>query len=94
MHRVKYGESLWTISKKYSVSIHDIAGVNKIRNRHKISLGQKIKSQLEEEEPGVWIKWRSPGHYKVSYKVKRGNTLGQIAEDHGTFASRSGGGII
>ena len=25
VHRVKYGESLWTISKKYSVSIHDLA---------------------------------------------------------------------
>jgi len=25
-----------------------------------------------------------PGHYKVVYKVKRGDTLGQIAEDYGT----------
>ena len=34
VHRVRYGESLWTISKKYNVSIHDLAAVNKIRNRN------------------------------------------------------------
>ena len=43
MHRVKYGESLWTISKKYGVSIHDIASVNKIRNRHKTNSWKTIK---------------------------------------------------
>ena len=37
VHRVRYGESLWTISKKYSVSIHDLAAVNKIRNRNRFS---------------------------------------------------------
>ena len=89
MHRVKYGESLWTISKKYSVSIHDIAGVNKIRNRHKISIGQKIKIPVRGGRTwGSGANGGPPGHYKISYKVKSGNTLGQIAEDHGSFASK------
>ena len=43
VHRVRYGESLWTISKKYGVSIHDLASVNKIRNRNKVRVGQKLK---------------------------------------------------
>ena len=30
VHRVRNGESLWTISKKYGASIHDIAAVNKL----------------------------------------------------------------
>ena len=47
MHRVRYGESLWTISKKYSVSIHDLAAVNKIRNRNKVRVGQKLKVPLK-----------------------------------------------
>ncbi|HJM95580.1 MAG TPA: LysM peptidoglycan-binding domain-containing protein, partial [Candidatus Marinimicrobia bacterium] len=28
------------------------------------------------------------GHYKLVHKVKRGNTLGRIAEDYGTTASK------
>ena len=47
VHRVKYGESLWTISKKYSVSIHDLASVNKIRNRNKVKVGQKLNVPLK-----------------------------------------------
>ena len=47
IHRVKYGESLWTISKKYSVSIHDLAAVNKIRNRNKVKVGQKLSVPLK-----------------------------------------------
>ena len=43
VHRVSYGESLWTISKKYGVSIHDLAVINKIKSRHKIKVGNKLK---------------------------------------------------
>ena len=91
VHRVRYGESLWTISKKYGASIHDIAAVNKIRNRHKIKVGNKLKVPLKG---GVLRTWGTKdnggpaGHYKVTYKVKRGDTLGQIAEDYKSKASR------
>ncbi len=89
VHRVRYGESMWTISKKYGVSIHDIASVNKIRNRHKISVGQKVKVPLKGGR--VWGTGENggpPGHARISYKVKPGDTLGQIAEDFKTRASK------
>ena len=91
VHRVRYGESLWTISKKYGASIHDIAAVNKIRNRHRIKVGNKLKVPLKG---GVLRTWGTKdnggpaGHYKVTYKVKRGDTLGQIAEDYKSKASK------
>ena len=91
VHRVRYGESLWTISKKYGASIHDIAAVNKIRNRHKIKVGNKLKVPLKG---GILRTWGTKdnggpsGHYKVTYKVKRGDTLGQIAEDYKSKASK------
>ena len=89
VHRVKYGESLWTISKKYGVSIHDIAGVNKIRNRHKIAIGQKMKIPVKGGRTwGTGSNGGPTGHYKLVHKVKRGNTLGRIAEDYGTTASK------
>jgi membrane-bound lytic murein transglycosylase D len=91
VHRVRYGESLWTISKKYGASIHDIAAVNKIRNRHKIKVGNKLKIPIKGGALRTWgtkDNGGPAGHYKVTYKVKRGDTLGQIAEDYKTNASR------
>ncbi len=85
-HKVKRGESLWTISERYKVSIHDLAAVNKIKNRHKIRIGQKLTVPIKG---GVSLEGGGPpGHYKVVYKVKRGDTLGHIAEDYGTGATK------
>ena len=89
VHRVRYGESLWTISKKYSVSIHDLAAVNKIRNRNKVRVGQKLNVPLKGGRTwGNGENGGPTGHSKRVYRVKRGDTLGQIAEDHGTRASK------
>ncbi len=88
-HRVRYGESLWTISKKYGVSIHDLASVNKIRNRNKVRVGQKLKVPLKGGH--IWGTGENggpPGYTKRTYKVKRGDTLGEIAEDFGSRASK------
>ncbi len=86
-HTVRKGESLWTIAKKYRVSVHDLAAVNKIRNRHKIKIGQKLTIPLK----GSFALNQGDGpagHYKVVYTVKKGDTLGHIAEDYNTRASR------
>ena len=87
-HKVKRGESLWTISKKYRVSIHDLAAVNKIRNRHRLSIGQKLTIPVRRSNGGTLLASNSgpSGHKKVIYKVKRGDTLGHIAEDYRTLA--------
>ena len=89
VHRVKYGESLWTISKKYSVSIHDLAAVNKIRNRNKVKVGQKLSVPLKGGRVwGTRDNGGPAGYTKRVYKVKRGDTLGQIAENFRTRASK------
>ena len=81
VHKVRRGESLSTISEKYKVSIHDVAAVNKIRNRHKISIGQKLTIPIR----GAYASHDGPpGHIKVVYTVRKGDTLGHIAEDYGT----------
>ncbi len=83
-HRVRSGENLGTISRKYRVSIHDIAGVNKIKNRHKIKVGQMLTIPVR----GVKVSYssvsstRPSGTTKKTYTVKKGDTLGQIAESY------------
>ncbi len=89
VHRVRYGESLWTISKKYNVSIHDLAAVNKIRNRNKVRVGQKLNVPLKGGNAWATANKGGPrGYSKKIYRVKRGDTLGQIAESFGTRASK------
>ncbi len=92
-HKVRYGETLWDISKRYQVSIHTIASVNKIRNRHKIQIGQKlmipVKGAASQSSIATYTAPTGPpGTVKVVYTVRKGDTLGQIAEDYNTRASR------
>jgi len=89
VHKVRPGESLTLISRKYRVSIHDLAAVNKIRNRHKIRVGQKLTIPIPGQNLASKPKPNEiPGSLKVLYTVKRYDTLGHIAESHGTRASR------
>ncbi|MFQ6613488.1 MAG: LysM peptidoglycan-binding domain-containing protein [Fidelibacterota bacterium] len=92
VHRVRRGESLWTISRKYHVSIHDVAAVNKIKNRHRIQIGQKLTIPIQDVRSFSSAavsgnRSAPPGKKKVVYTVKRGDTLGQIAENYHTRAS-------
>ncbi|MFQ6611966.1 MAG: LysM peptidoglycan-binding domain-containing protein [Fidelibacterota bacterium] len=88
VHKVRKGESLWTISKKYRVSIHDLAAVNKIRNRHQIRMGQKLTIPISGTNlASMPAPSALRGYSKFVYQVKKGDTLGHIAENYGTRAS-------
>ena len=88
-HRIKKGESLWTISKKYGVSIHDLASRNKIRNRHKIRVGQKLIIPVRgESQPIAASNTTESSSTKIIYKVRKGDTLGHIAERYKTRPSK------
>ena len=86
-HRVRNGESLWTIARKYRISIHDLVAVNKIRNRSMIRIGQKLTIPVPGMNLASIPRSQMPGYKKMTYKVRRGDTLGHIAEDYGTRAS-------
>ena len=84
-HRVRSGENLGTISRKYNVSIHDIAGVNKIKNRHKIKVGQVLTIPVRGATKVSYSSvntTRPSGTTKETYIVKKGDTLGQIADNY------------
>jgi hypothetical protein len=42
VHRVRYGDSLWRISRKYRVSIRQLRMWNGLRGNH-LNIGQKIR---------------------------------------------------
>lgn len=41
-HLVKRGETMWDVSKRYGVSLTDLAQVNKVRINHRVMAGQKL----------------------------------------------------
>ncbi|MEE9572669.1 MAG: transglycosylase SLT domain-containing protein [Candidatus Neomarinimicrobiota bacterium] len=82
-HRVRSGENLGSISRKFRVSIHDIAAVNKIKNRHKIRVGQVLTIPVRGAAKVSYSSVSSTGPSgtkKEIYTVKKGDTLGQIAD--------------
>ena len=75
IHKVKYGENLWLIAKKYNVTISDIVSLNRIKNKNKIRPGVKLKIPKDGYIP-------KPS--KIYYTVKRGDTLSHIAQKYRT----------
>lgn len=91
-HRVKRGETLSRISRKYGVSVRDIMSANKLGNKQPILIGQKLVIPV----PGTVVPSTeritnqpdySATRDKIVYRVKKGDTLGHIAEMHNTSAS-------
>ena len=57
------------------------------RNRHKIKIGQKLTIPLKGSFAAAQT-GGPPGHYKVVYTVRKGDTLGHIAENYKTRANQ------
>ncbi len=77
-HTVQSGESLWTISRKYNVSVSRLAHWNGIAPRDMIKPGQKLSVWTKEPvsaQPGQ----RNAVVRKVGYKVRNGDSLARIA---------------
>jgi len=110
-HKVKRGETMSVIARKYGVSVSSMKTLNNIRNAHRIREGQMLIVPLQGHHAVVasskpqykttnrtinrkalesYAQKSAPpkGHKRVVYKVRQGDTLGEIAEDYRTSARR------
>ena len=73
-HKVRRGENLTKIAKKYGVTVADLRRWNGLRGDH-LRVGQrlKVKASAASSGGGRWI----------SYTVKRGDNLTKIAKKYG-----------
>ncbi len=78
-HRVKSGESLWSLAKKYGVSVSKIKSWNKLKT-DRLSIGQKLVIYTS----GGKNYTESGKKKKVVHTVRKGETLWTIARKYGT----------
>ena len=70
---VKSGDTLWSIAKKYGISVNDLKNKNGIKDS-KLSIGQSLLIPVKEEQE----------ENKNKYIVKKGDTLYSIAKEFDT----------
>ena len=60
-HLVKRGDSLWRISKKYSISVKELMQRNKISSPRNLKIGQKIFVPLRKTKSEGYFSWPTNG---------------------------------
>jgi len=83
-HRVRSGESLWLIAKKYNIRIQDIVDANKLQNTRYIKPGQRLKIPISGFEKHRNKSITQSGKKKIYYTVRYGDTLSGIAKKYYT----------
>jgi len=73
-YRVRRGDTLIEIADRFDLWVRDVRKWNGISGNH-LSVGQLIRLQPPEEG--------SPSQKVTTYRVRRGDTIGEIAQRHG-----------
>ncbi|CAM2011482.1 LysM peptidoglycan-binding domain-containing protein [Acanthopleuribacter pedis] len=86
VHRVRRGDSLSAIAKRYGTSVTRLVQANKLKSRDQIWPGQKLvipgrRGRVMPAPGGGSGDW-------VTHKVRRGDNLWRLAEQYGTTVQR------
>ncbi len=94
-HRVRSGDTLSELAVKYRTSVSRLKKWNGIRNGSSIRIGQrlkvgwrKVKSKQVSSSRAAAVSSASTGLRNVYYRVRRGDTLSEIAVKYRTSVSR------
>lgn len=106
-HIVRRGETLWSISRCYSVNLNELADFNRIDNAKSIEVGQKIfipeKLQMQQPianpqcRPGSIFDWPYKGYVVLGFNELKQDVLNQgidIAARPGASVSAAAAGNI
>ena len=87
-HKVKRGETLGQIATKYGVTVDNLRKWNNIKGNN-IAAGQNLKVYSDKKVDRKTDKTDKTSKKKQkTHKVKRGETLGEIAEKYGVGLSK------
>lgn len=80
-HRVKSGESLWTIARQHGLTVAKLARWNKIGYRDVLRIDQQLSIWLPQKpSANSSMGQREKVMKKVGYKVRTGDSLARIAD--------------
>ncbi len=86
LHRVSRGETLYSISRKYDLSIHDLARLNGLSISDKVVVGQEIMVRERSASAGQpqTEPARAPSSNGriITHTVNRGETLFSISQKY------------
>lgn len=87
-HRVRRGETLSTIARRYRTSVGAIARANNLRSRHRIRVGQRLK--IPQRGRATTLVRAAPAKASASWRhsVRRGDSLWKLASRYGTTVDR------
>jgi membrane-bound lytic murein transglycosylase D len=92
-HRVQGGDTLSEIADRYRTSVYAISEANRLSNVHRLRIGQELlipQGQRSAVSPPSFAT-SDPGPTtgrQLTYVVRKGDTLSEIAERHGVSSSR------
>ncbi len=79
VHRVRSGESLWSISRKHGMTVSQLARMNQISTKSVLQPGQRLQVAGSGGSAAAETARVAAVDGKVKYKVRRGDTLSGIA---------------
>ncbi len=83
VHRVRSGETLSLIAKRYGTSVSSLMRLNGLSNPHRLRVGQELRVAGSTTRPAV-----AAAANPVTHTVRRGDSLWKIAERYGTSVER------
>ncbi len=92
VHLVRRGETPGGIASRYGVSVRELMAVNKIRSPRHLQVGKQLiipgtgSVPVPQPEPAVSGTTRTT-HAAATYRVRKGDTLSDIATKHGVKVS-------
>lgn len=83
IYKVKRGDTLASIARRHGVSVKALAKLNHLGTRSKLRPGQVLTVKQVKATTRVVAAGKAPkGMRKITYKVKKGDTLSSIARRH------------
>ena len=90
-HKVRRGETLSSVARKYKMSLREIALLNKLTTRSKVRVGQTLKLEKTNDvvvsRVSAQRRERKPAAAPIVYRLQNGETLTDVARWFGKSVS-------